>query len=298
MFSFLLVGAYAATRKRSTTEDYLLASRSVSPWLTALSAAATINSGYMFIGLIGFTYSVGISAMWLMVGWISGDYLAWRFIHEKVRRRSQEEGWLTILSFLGEGLGAAGSGSSVRVRSSFIIHHSSFITLLFLGFYAAAQLKAGSKALHVLFGWNEAVGVVIGALIVGLYCLFGGIRASIWTDAIQSVIMLGTMLVLLFVATSQIWETGVSSFFLTRRAGHGLAIRRRSSSFGCSGETSGSDKRLPGPVLPISEKTRCSMGFDLDAPGGWWQTVTIRRWASHSCFWTPRAIGSLSRSTR
>ena len=73
MFSFLLVGAYAATRKRSTTEDYLLASRSVSPWLTALSAAATNNSGYMFIGLIGFTYSVGISSMWLMVGWISGD---------------------------------------------------------------------------------------------------------------------------------------------------------------------------------------------------------------------------------
>jgi len=47
------------------------------------------------------------------------------------------------------------------------------------------------------------VGIVIGALIVGLYCLFGGIRASIWTDAMQSVVMLGSMSVLLFVAMSQ-----------------------------------------------------------------------------------------------
>jgi len=193
MSSFLIVGAYSATRKRRTTEDYLLASRSVNPWLTALSAAATNNSGYMFIGLIGFTYTVGISSMWLMVGWISGDYLAWRFIHEKVRRRSQAEGSLTIPSFLGDDL--AGDGV-------WVIRASAVMTLLFLGLYAAAQLKAGSKALHVLFGWNPAVGVVIGALIVGLYCLFGGIRASIWTDAIQSIMMLGSMSVLLFVATS------------------------------------------------------------------------------------------------
>ena len=194
MFSFLLVGGYSATRKQSTTEDYLLASRSVSPWLTALSAAATNNSGYMFIGLIGFTYTVGISSMWLMVGWIGGDYLAWRFVHERVRRRSQEEGCLTIPSFLGNGL--AGRGAAV-------IRLSALITLVFLGLYAAAQLKAGSKALHVLFGWNEVSGVVMGALIVGLYCLFGGIRASIWTDALQSILMLGSMMVLLLVASDQ-----------------------------------------------------------------------------------------------
>jgi sodium/proline symporter len=194
--SFVLVGLYSATRRKNTTEDYLLASRDVSPWLTALSAVATSNSGYMFIGLIGWTYSVGISGMWLMVGWVSGDYLAWWFVHRRVRIRSQREGWLTIPSFLGKGL--AGGGS-------WVIRASAVIILLFLGIYAAAQLKAGSKALHVLFGWNISSGIFIGALLVVLYCMFGGIRASIWTDALQGALMLGSMSLLLFAATL---ETG------------------------------------------------------------------------------------------
>lgn len=191
LLSFILVGLYSATRKKSTTEDYLLASRDVGPWLTALSAAATNNSGYMFIGLIGWTYSVGISAMWLMVGWISGDYLAWWFIHRRVRIRSQQQGSLTIPSFLGDGLGGSGV---------WVVRSAAVITLVFLGIYAAAQLKAGSKALQVLFGWNIAAGILLGAIIVLLYCLFGGIRASIWTDALQAVLMLGSMTLMIVLA--------------------------------------------------------------------------------------------------
>ncbi len=194
LLSFVLVGLYSATRRRSTTEDYLLASRDVSPWLTALSAAATNNSGYMFIGLIGWTYSVGISAMWLMVGWISGDYLAWWFVHRRLRDRSQREGRQTIPTFLGEGLPGGGA---------WVVRSSALITLVFLGIYAAAQLKAGSKALQVLFGWDIAAGIVIGAVIVLLYCLFGGIRASIWTDALQSIVMIGSMSVLVLIAAAR-----------------------------------------------------------------------------------------------
>jgi sodium/proline symporter len=48
----------------------------------------------------------------------------------------------------------------------------------------------------VLFGWNYAVGAVIGADIVLLYCFSGGIRASIWTDAPQSVVMVGEIFLL------------------------------------------------------------------------------------------------------
>ena len=40
------------------------------------------------------------------------------------------------------------------------------MTLFFLGLYAAAQLNAGSKALHALFGWHHYTGALIGALIV------------------------------------------------------------------------------------------------------------------------------------
>ena len=199
LITFVCVGIYSATRRKTTTEDYLLASRSVGPWLMGLSAVATNNSGYMFIGLIGWTYAVGISSMWIMVGWIGGDYLAWRMVHRHVRTRSQEENWLTVPSFLGDGLDG---------RHEWVVRLSAIILLVFLGIYSAAQLKAGSKALHVLFGWDISLGAIIGAVIVVLYCFAGGIRASIWTDALQAVLMLGSMVLLLFVAEENIGGFG------------------------------------------------------------------------------------------
>ena len=53
LLCFLGVGFLSATRRKNTTDDYLLASRSIRPWVMALSAVATNNSGFMFIGLIG-----------------------------------------------------------------------------------------------------------------------------------------------------------------------------------------------------------------------------------------------------
>ncbi len=74
------------------------------------------------------------------------------------------------------------------------------ITIAFLGTYAATQLLAGSKALHAIFGFNDNLGVLIGTVIVVSYCFAGGIRASIWTDAVQSIVMVVAMFLLTGVA--------------------------------------------------------------------------------------------------
>jgi len=191
---FLGVGVISARRRKKTTEDYLVASRGVGPVSVALSAVATNNSGFMFIGLIGATYLEGISAMWLMVGWVFGDYLAWLLrIPDRLRERSGESGALTIPSFLGDGLRG---GRGVTVVAGIIV-------LCFLGTYAAAQLTAGSKALHVIFGWEPWVGAVIGAGIVLVYCEAGGIRASIWTDVAQSIVMFFAMILLFVVGVAE-----------------------------------------------------------------------------------------------
>ncbi len=71
---FLAIGVSSARRASGTRKDYYLASASVSPALVGLSAVATNNSGYMFIGVIGYTYATGLPAIWLMLGWILGDF--------------------------------------------------------------------------------------------------------------------------------------------------------------------------------------------------------------------------------
>ena len=71
---FLGIGILSATRRKNTSDDYLLASRSVSPWVMALSAVATNNSGFMFVGLIGATYIEGLSSLSLMADWVPRDH--------------------------------------------------------------------------------------------------------------------------------------------------------------------------------------------------------------------------------
>jgi sodium/proline symporter len=46
--------------------------------------------------------------------------------------------------------------------------------------------------------------LVVGAFVIVIYCFSGGIRASIWTDAAQSLVMMASMAVLLFMAATQI----------------------------------------------------------------------------------------------
>ena len=225
---FTVVGLLAALQKQNTTDDYLIANRNVHPWLAALSAVATNNSGFMFIGLIGYTYRDGLSAVWMMIGWLSGDFLAWLFVHPRIRTESERVGVATIPTFLGTTLApsiSAANTSTAPLATSdplntttgaaapvsppvrvdrVVIVLAGIITFLLLGTYAAAQLKAGSTALNVLFGWDLRSGAILGAVIVVLYCFAGGIRASIWTDCAQAIVMLISMALLLVMANRQV----------------------------------------------------------------------------------------------
>ena len=181
---FILIGVSSAFKSQKNNSDYLMAGNTIPPWLAALSAVATNNSGYMFIGLIGFTYTSGLQSIWLMVGWIAGDLIMSKFVHKKLRERTESNNLLSFGGVLARWQG--GEYKKLRVIAG-------IITVAFLGVYAAAQFKAGSKALHVLFDWDYSTGAIIGAIIVFLYCLSGGLRASIWTDAAQSFVMIFAM---------------------------------------------------------------------------------------------------------
>lgn len=188
---FTLIGLSSAWSSRGTKEDYYLASGSVRPWLVGLSAVATNNSGYMFIGVIGYTYATGLASIWLMIGWIAGDFLASLYVHKRLRRATGESGEVSYAGVLSNWYGQ---------KHSSVQRLIGIISLLFLLTYASAQLVAGGKALHVLLAWPLWSGAVAGAVLVSLYCFAGGIRASIWTDAAQSIVMIFAMGVLLFVA--------------------------------------------------------------------------------------------------
>lgn len=190
---FAAVGYLSSRRATDGERDYLLAERSVSPLLTALSAAATKYSGYMFIGLMGYIYLYGLSAVWLITGFLFGDLLAFGFVHQALRKAAEETDALSFASLL-----SRWNGGEYRVLRLAV----GLLTLPFLATYAAAQLTAGGKAVQAVFEWPAFSGALIGAALILGYCLFGGLRASIWTDAAQSVVMMLAMLLLLSAAVA------------------------------------------------------------------------------------------------
>ena len=201
LFLFTLVGSLSVLKKKNTSLDYLLANQEIKPWLAGISAIATSNSGYMFIGQIGFTYVYGLQSVWLMLGLIFGDFISSLFVHKNLRQKSQQ---LKVVSFAN--LVSKWHGKNYKYVQLF----GGFIILIFLSTYAAAQLNAGSKSMHVLFGLDYRLGAIIGGVIVLLYCFSGGIRASIWTDAAQSLVMIIAMFLMVFFGIKELG--GFSSF--------------------------------------------------------------------------------------
>jgi sodium/proline symporter len=182
---FVGIGLAAVKRAEPSRHDYYLASRSVSPLFTGLSAVATNNSGYMFIGVIGFTFSSGLSAIWLMVGWILGDYLASLWIHKRLHAATAQTNEASYAAVL-----------AVWQQNPVLQHWrklAALIMLIFLGAYAAAQISAGGKALQGVLGWDPTLAAVVVAALILAYSAAGGIRASIWTDVAQSFVMLVAM---------------------------------------------------------------------------------------------------------
>ena len=100
MALFGIIGMLSARKASQGRQDFLLAGKSVSPILTALSAAATKNSGYMFIALIGYIYTFGLSSIWLVLGFLFGDLITFFFVHGSVRRATEQTGANTFAELL------------------------------------------------------------------------------------------------------------------------------------------------------------------------------------------------------
>ena len=193
---FAAVGLSSMRVKEDTTDDYLVAGRGMHPALAALSAVSTWNSGYMFIGFIGFTYAVGYSAIWIGLASTVGQVLAWIWLYKYIQEEANERGVRSLSSLVASVAGAPEAKLAA------------ILSVVFLSVYAAAQLTSGGKALFAMMGWDPVLGILIGFVLVVAYCYAGGIRASIWTDAAQSCVMIIGTVMLCWVALGQVGGFG------------------------------------------------------------------------------------------
>ncbi|HUV29747.1 MAG TPA: sodium/proline symporter [Acidobacteriota bacterium] len=176
----ITIGLYSSRLRRKTTDDFVLANRELGPWASALSASASAESGWVMLGLVGTAFTVGLSALWIMVGIGAGYLFNWFVIAERLRRSTRESGAVTLVQFIAHRFG---KGSPALRYIPVII-----ITAAMLG-YVAAQMNAAGKAFEAVFSLPYWIGVLVGAGIILAYTVTGGFRAVCWTDIVQATFM-------------------------------------------------------------------------------------------------------------
>ena len=94
------VGVWSSRKASRSDEEYFLAGRSLGPWVAALSASASSESGWVTLGLVGFAFADGVQAYWILPGGLLGFLFNWFILAGKLRETSGSLGAVTIPDYL------------------------------------------------------------------------------------------------------------------------------------------------------------------------------------------------------
>lgn len=181
---YAIVGQIAAAQGSGSEQDYLLGGRASSRLLVALSAGAASASGFVMIGAVGAGYTMGITGVLLPLAWFFGDLLFWILFPSRIHRLSTDAGCATVPALL-----AAKTSDPSRFS---VRNVAAWCIVVFVSLYASAQLLAAGKTINALFTVPLSWGIVAAAVVIVVYCGRGGLRSSIWTNAMQAVVMVLT----------------------------------------------------------------------------------------------------------
>ncbi len=183
----LIAGVAVTTFGRNRTkEDFILGGRRLGGWVIAFSERTAGESSWLILGLSGALYAQGLVEIWTVIGCCSGIVFYWLAIARRLREVSGAQGSITLPEFFVQVSGRW--GRQVRVVAMLII-------VFFFAFYVAAQFIGAGKVLKVTFGLDPAWGMPLAALVVVLYTLMGGFIAVCYTDVVQAILMVITLVV-------------------------------------------------------------------------------------------------------
>jgi len=193
-----LIGFLTARRQRSG-EGHEESELRFPPLVTGLSAASAGNSAFILIGAVGLGYTMGLSALWIPLGYWVGDIIFWYLIAHRLVRRVQDTGVDTISELIAH---------QTTDRSSLPLRVAALVTILAVGLFCTAQFLAIGKVSSEFLGlpFGETVG---GAVLIGLMsvCL-GGLGSSMLVNVYQSLLMLVSALLLLFFVGGSLLTVG------------------------------------------------------------------------------------------
>jgi sodium/proline symporter len=183
--SLLMMWGIFQGRKVKNESDYAIAGRSLPGWVAALSERATGESSWALLGLPGAAYAMGITEIWTAIGCVAGIVTAWWLLAWRLRNRAEVVNASTFTAFIAKS--HPENGRWIRVASSSAI-------VFFFFFYVGAQFLGGGKTLNVLFHIDPKTGMFITAMVIIPYTIYGGFRSVVYTDVVQAIVMIVTLI--------------------------------------------------------------------------------------------------------
>jgi len=216
--------AQRVVQKGSFLQGYFLGNRGLGAWTLALTA--TVQSGGTFMGFPSLAYSHG----WAVALWIAGFMVVpltgFGVLGKRLAQISRRTGAITIPDILRERFGS----SKVAIVALIFV-------LFFMSFMMVAQFKAGALIMKLSWPGSGAVdpssssntgfdthyylGLMIFSTAVVGYTLIGGFLAAVWSDLVQSAMMLVGVLVLLLLTVPAAGGIEHATLVTAKRIGPG-----------------------------------------------------------------------------
>lgn len=170
-------------RKNNSADDYFVGGRKMSSIHIGLSVVATDVGGGFSIGLGGLGFVMGLAGTWLLFTGLIGAWLSAVLLIPKVSAMASHHNFLSFPQFLKQ---------LYNWKVALIAGVISAIG--YLGF-TSSQILAGAKLASATFpGISFQQALIFMGIIAVLYTSLGGIKAVIYTDTFQWLLLMTGLL--------------------------------------------------------------------------------------------------------
>ena len=179
MIAMLGVGIYFF-RKNKSSDDYYVSGRNMKSWHVGLSVVATDVGGGFSIGLGGLGFTMGLSGSWMLFTGLIGAWLSAVYLIPKVSKLGFEHKFFTFPQLFG------------HFYSGRVALLAGIISAIgYIGF-TSSQVLAGAKlASATITGLDMQTALIVMGCIAVVYTAIGGLKAVIYTDTVQWLILIG-----------------------------------------------------------------------------------------------------------
>jgi SSS family transporter len=196
-----LIGIALYTSRGSSNESFFISNRKSPWWLIAIGMIGTSISGVTFISVPGFVNAKSMSYMQMVFGFMVGYIVIANILLPMYYKLNL----ISIYTYLDKRFGK----TAYKTGSFF------FILSRTLG--SSIRLFLMAKVLHEfvifpLFGIDFWVTVFVTIALIWSYTFKGGVKTIIWTDTLQTLFLVGSLILTLYLIGNTISETHGSIF--------------------------------------------------------------------------------------